>query len=182
MENQIIWPTQRLLANPRIFQAIANRFDGPDWETFYNAFYDLLESEIMEMEEDPEFESPEVCFREKPDEPEVFQVILSNGSAIELQPIDGEYTAAVKDEDDLTVVALIYGRLVRAIETERPDLKDDIALCEPPTPGNGFLRDENGDAFRGKFHLLSDPEVVYNFVVDVGDLDSDDLTATVTRS
>jgi len=185
MDNQIIWPTNRLLANPRIFQAIANHFEGPDFETFMGAFYDLLEADMFDEEDEdsePIFSSTEVCFREKPDDPETFQVILSTGAAIELQPIDGEYAAQVQDVDDLNIVSLIYERIVRAIESERPDLKDNIALCDPPTPSNGYLRSSSGDAFYGKFHLLTDPDTVFKFEVKVVDLDADDLRATVERS
>ena len=38
---------------------------------------------------------------------------------------------------------------------------------------------EDGDKFEGEFHLLSDPEKMYDFVVDVVDMEKDDLRATV---
>ena len=57
---QIIYPTERLLANPRIFMAIADYFDGPDWETFRDAFYDLLEGEFEDMDVEPEFAIPKL--------------------------------------------------------------------------------------------------------------------------
>jgi hypothetical protein len=41
--NQIIYPLDRLLANPRIFHAISNRLGGPDGETLKCAFLDLIE-------------------------------------------------------------------------------------------------------------------------------------------
>jgi hypothetical protein len=44
---------------------------------------------------------------------------------------------------------------------------------------NGFLRDDDGDAFRGTFHLLSDPESKHKFIIDVIDIASDDLRARV---
>jgi len=176
-ERQIIWPTERIMANPKIFQAIADYFEGPEWDVFAGAFYDLMEGEIEEMDI-PQFLIGEVCFREKPDEPEVFQVVLSNGSAIELRPNEGVYSV-VQSEDDLAIVSTIYGRLIKALEIARPDLKGDIALCDMPTMANGFLRDEDGDAFRGTFHLLSDPDSLHKFVVDVIDIASDDLRARV---
>jgi len=176
-ERQIIWPTERLLGNPKVFQAIAEYFEGPDFDLFSSTFYELMEHEL-ENAENPEFFMGECCFREKPEEEGVYQVILSNGNAIELRP-SGDAYAVVRDEDDLGVVSAIYGRLIKAIEVARPDLQGDIALCEMPTMANGFLRDSDGDAFRGKFHLLSDPDQEFKFVVDVVDLESDDLRARV---
>ena len=81
-DKQVIYPVLRLLANPRIFRAIANLFEGPEWDVFAGAFYDLLEAEFMEdADVDPEFSSPEVCFREKPDMPDTYQVIMAGGNA-----------------------------------------------------------------------------------------------------
>lgn len=181
-ENQIIYPTERLLANPKIFFAIANWFEGPDMETVAGAFYDLMEHDLLEAEnlQEAAFEAAEVCFREKPEEEGVFQVILSTGHAIELRPTeDGDTYAAVKDAEDLALVSTIYARLVKALEEARPDMKGDIALIDVPTPANGYLRDEDGDAFRGSFHLLSDPDQKFAYVVDVVDLDADDLKARI---
>jgi len=185
-ERQIIYPTYRLLANPRVFHAIANFFgEGPDWQTFAEAFYDLLETEILEVEEgedSPGFDSHEVCFREDPEDPEIFQVILSTGTAMELKPSkeDGTYCGIVSSEDELGVVTAIYGRLVKAIEEVCPDLAGNIALCNPPTVANGFLRSPDGNKFAGEFHLLSDPDKLYNYTVDIIDLQNGELRATVT--
>lgn len=176
--NQIIYPTERLLANPRIFMAIANHFDGPDWETFRDAFYDLLEGEFEDQDVEPEFSVPEVAFRQKPEDEEIFQVILTNGMAIELKP-SGDSYSIVQDEDGLGVVSAIYGRLVKAIEDTRPDLKGDISLDDVPSLANDFLRDENEDCFRGTFSLLSAPETKFKFKVDIINLADDELSATV---
>jgi len=184
-ERQIIYPTFRLLANPRVFHAIANFFgEGPDWVTFAEAFYDLLEAEILEVEDgeaSPSFEADEVCFREDPENPEVYQVILSTGTAMELKPsdADGKYGGVVSSEDELGVVTAIYGRLVKAIEAVRPDLAGNIALCKPPTIANGFLRSPDGNKFAGEFHLLSNPDELFDYVVDIVDLQSNELKATV---
>jgi hypothetical protein len=175
---QVIYPTERLLANPRIFMAIANEFDGPDWETFRDAFYDLLESEFEDQDIEPEFAIPEVAFRQKPEDPTVFQVILTNGQAIELQP-SGDSYSVIQSEDELGVVSVIYGRLVKAIEEARPDLKGDISLDNVPTIANGFLRDDDEDCFKGTFSLLSTPDKKFNFKVDIIDLHEDELKATV---
>ena len=177
---QIIYSTDRLLANPRLFMAIANFFDGPDWETLRDAAYDLLESEFEEQDVEPEFSQPEICFREKPDEEDVFQVVLPNGSAIELRP-NGDHYSTVHNEDELGVVSAIYGRLVKAIEEARPEFKGDISLDDVPTLANGFLRDEDDDCFRGTFTLLSTPDEKFRFRVEIVDLQADDLKATVEK-
>ena len=182
MTEQIIYPAIRLLRNPKIFIAIAGVFDGPEWQVFAESFYDLIEAEFEEADDIPEFdEEMEVCFREDPDEERVFQVILSSGNALELRPddVDGNYSP-VSSEADFAAVSAIYGRLIKALEEERPDLKDDIALVDIPTAGNGFLRDPNGDAFRGAFHLKSNPDKKFNFIVDVIDIPSDQLKARIT--
>lgn len=184
---QIIYPTERLLANPRVFMAIAKEFDGPDWETIANAFYDLIEHDILHEEEmeDVAFNAPEVCFREKPGAPEVMQIVLPDGNAVELHPTassaDGEeeYYAAVKTEEDFAITSTINARLIRAIEEAAPEVAGDIALCEPPTPANEFLRDSEDDCFRGQFHLMSDPDRLYDFRVEVVDLSTDQLRAHV---
>jgi len=181
MTEQIIYPAIRLLRNPKIFIAIAGVFDGPEWQVFAESFYDLVEAEFEEADDIPVFdEEMEVCFREDPDEERVFQVILSSGNALELRPDDEEGSySPVSSEADFAAVSAIYGRLIKALEEERPDLKDDIALVDIPTAGNGFLRDPNGDAFRGAFHLKSNPDQKFNFIVDVIDIPSDQLKARI---
>ncbi len=183
MTHQIIYPAIRLLRNPKVFIAIAGTFDGPEWQVLADAFYDLLESEFEEADDMPIFdEELEVCFRQDPEEDEVFQVILSSGCAIELRP-DGDEKGSyspVSSEADFAAVSAIYGRLIRALEEERPDLKDDIALVDIPTVGNGFLRDKDGNAFRGAFHLKSDPDQKFKFVVDVIDIPNDELKASIS--
>lgn len=181
-DNQVIYPVSRILRNPKVFIAVAEALEGPEWQVLAESFYDLMEAD---WDEDPEklplFDlDMEVCFREDPDEPQVFQVILSNGNAVELRPNEegGSYTS-VATEDDFTAVSAIYSRLIKALEEERPDLKDDIALVDLPTPGNGFLRDEDGNAFRGAFHLKSNPEQKFNFVVDVINIPDDVLKARI---
>ena len=178
---QVIYPTERLLANPRVFMAIANEFDGPDWETFRDAFYDLIEAEFEDSDVEPLFDIPEVCFRVKPEDPEVFQVVLTNGQAIELRPDEnGDHYRLIESEEELGVASVIYRRLVKAIEDTRPDLAGDISLNDVPMLNNGFLRDADGDAFRGTFSLLSDPDTKFGFVVNVVNLDDDELEAEVT--
>lgn len=179
---QIIYPTERLLANPRVFMAIAKVLEGPDWETLANAFYDLIEADVLEADSEDEavFDMSEVCFRLKPEEPNVIQVILQNGNAIELHPAEGEqYYSSIKTEEDFAITSTINSRLIRAIEEAAPEVTGDIALCEPPTPANEFLRDLENDCFSGQFHLLSDPDRLFDFRVDVVDLANDKLKATV---
>ena len=181
MDEQLIYPVHRILGNPRVLKAIANWVEGPDWEILAEAFYDLIENEFTENPEvEPQFSAAEVCFRRDPEDERIIQVVLSTGQAMELRPIDGdEYHAEVKTENDLSVVSTIYNRLVKAIEEEKPELKGNIVLCDPPTPGNGFLRDTDGNAFRGRFHLLDNPEQEFGFVVDIIDLQADVLKASI---
>lgn len=182
---QIIYPVSRLLANPKVFMAIANELEGPDWETLAGAFYDLIEHGVLEAEtpEEAVFDAREICFRHKPESEGVIQVILNDGNAIELHPTDGEeYYASVRTEDDLSIVSTIYGRLVRAIEEAAPEFTGDIALCEPPTPANEFLRDPRNDCFTGQFHRLSDPEEVYDFNIEIVDINSDELRASIRKA
>lgn len=189
MEKQIIYPVSRLLANPRVFMAIAKEFEGPDWETIANAFYDLIEHDILNEEdlEEVAFNAPEVCFRLKPENEEVLQIILPDGNAVELHPTassaDGEeeYYAAIKTEEDFAITSSINARLIRAIEEAAPEVAGDIALCEPPTPANEFLRDTENDCFSGQFHLMSDPDMLYDFRVEVVDLSTDKLRASIRR-
>ena len=143
-----------------------------------DAFYELLEGEFEDQDVEPTFDITEVAFREKPGEPETFQVILTNGQAIELQP-SGDTYAVVSDENELGIVSVIYGRLVKAIEEARPDLKGDISLDTVPTLANHFLRDEDNDCFKGTFSLLSTPDTKFKFKVDIIDIHEDELTATV---
>lgn len=186
---QIIYPVSRLLANPRVFVAIAKEFEGPDWETMAGAFYDLLEHDILN-EEDPEeatFNATEVCFRLKPNDEGVLQIILPDGNAIELHPtassVDGEeeYYSAIRTEEEFAITSSINAKLIRAIEEAAPEVAGDVALCEPPTPANEFLRDVENDCFSGQFHLLSNPETIYDFRVEVLDLNTDSLRAVVRR-
>jgi hypothetical protein len=185
---QIIYPTGRILANPRILMAIARELDGPDSETLANAFYDLIEHDMLH-EDDPDevqFGANEVCFRLKPENEDVIQLILPDGSAVELHPSrdpDGEdeYYAAVRTEEDFAITSTINARLIRAIEEAAPEVVGDVALCEPPTPANEFLRDSNDDCFRGRFHLMSDPDRLYDFRVEIVDISTDKLKAQVSQ-
>jgi hypothetical protein len=176
---EIIYPVDRLLANPKVFFAIATHLDGPDAATLKDLFYELLESDINDSEPDEiEFHSTEVCFRESPEEPGVIQVILDTGTAAELRP-QGEYVAGITSKDELDITSTIYKRLVEAIIESRPEFAGDVVLCDPPMPSNQYLRSEDGESFNGQFHLLSDPETTYGFSVEVIDIPNDILKATV---
>jgi hypothetical protein len=176
---EIIYPVDRLLANPKVFFAIANRIQGPDASLLKDLFYDLLEVDINESDSDEiEFHATEVCFRESPDEPGVIQVILDTGTAAELRP-QGEYVAGIVNQDQLEITSSIYKRLVTAIEESRPEFAGDVVLCDPPMPSNQYLRSEDGERFDGSFHLLSDPETTFDFSIEVIDIPNDILKATV---
>jgi hypothetical protein len=178
--NQIIYPLDRLLANPRIFHAIANMLGGPDGLTLKTALYDLIEYDLQDFEDadDCEFEATEVCFRCE-GEDEKCEIILDNGMMSVLEAIEGEIRAAITNDGEFAASSAIYTRLVDAIKDSHPELDGNIVLCSPPTPGNSYLRSEDGESFVGRFHLLSDPEKLYHFNVEVVDLNTDTLKATI---
>jgi hypothetical protein len=177
--DQIIYPVSRLLANPRIFYAIANYFDGPDAETIKNAFYDTLEHKFSEADlDDLEFDCEEVSFMINNDSGD-FEITLDNGVASLLEVIEGEVHARINNDSEWAASTAIYQRLVMAIEEHHPSLAGDIALCSPPTPGNGYLRSDDGERFEGSFHLLSDPEKLYAFNIEIVDVTSDKLRAFI---
>jgi len=176
---EIIYPVDRLLANPKIFFAIAAHIGGPDAPTIKDLFYELIEADINDSEPDEiEFHATEACFRESPDEPGVIQVILDTGTAAELRP-QGEYVAGISNEDEMAITSTMYRRLVTAIEESKPEFAGDIVLCDPPMPSNQYLRSDDGDFFSGSFHLLSDPDRMFGFKIEVIDIATDQLKATV---
>lgn len=181
-EEQLIYPVNRLLANPRVFNAIANFLDGPNAEVIREAFYELLEYSFNEYEdaEDCEFEAEEVCFKST-NGGEQFDIILDSGLASTLQAIEGETRAFITNDNEMAATSAIYKRLVTAIEEAHPELAGNIALCSPPTPGNSYLRSEDGEYFQGSFHLLTDPDTVFAFNVDIVDVPTDKLIATIQR-
>lgn len=175
----IIYPVSRLLANPRIFHAIADYLGGPDAETIRTAFYDLLEYEFTEVEpEQCSFDAEEACFRCH-DDGAKFEIALDSGIMSVLEAIEGEMKSNITTDGEFAATSAIYQRLITAIEEADPALKGNIALCSPPTPANSYLRSSDGERFEGAFHLLSEPEKTYAFSVRVVDLDADRLEATI---
>ena len=75
----------------------------------------------------------------------------------------------------------IYTHLISAIAEARPDLSGDIALVDMPTEANMFLRDQEKDCFSGKFHLLSAPDKLFNFEIEIIDLAKGELKASVSE-
>jgi len=179
-EDQIIYPVSRLLSNPRVFHAIANYLDGPDGETLKSAFYDLLEYEFNDHEDAKmcEFEATEVCFKVDEDTGNC-EIILDSGIASMLEAIEGEVRTHITTDNEMAATSAIYKRLVTAIEESHPEFEGNIALCSPPTPGNSYLRSPDGDNFQGSFHLLTDPDSVYAFNVEVIDVTTDQLKAHI---
>lgn len=177
---QLIYPISRLLSNPRIFYAIADYLGGPDPDTLKDAFYDLLEHNFADQEnpEDCVFDAEEICFKISDDGVDC-QMILDNGIAYLLQAIEGEIRAQITNDTEMAATTAIYKRIVTAIEEAHPDLAGNIVLCSPPTPGNQYLRSDDGDRFEGSFHLLSDPERTYAFHIEVIDVRNDQLKATI---
>lgn len=176
----IIYPVSRLLAQPKVFNAIANYFKGPDADTIMSTFYELMELDFDDQDpEDCEFEAQVVSFTCENDG-EVFTIELDTGMACKLEAVKGEIRAQVFTEKDLAATSTVYQKLVSAIEESCPEFTGDIALCSPPTPGNNFLcSDEDADYFIGSFHLKSNPDKKFSFNVLVVDRDSDEMQATV---
>jgi len=175
----IIYPVERLLGNPRIFFAIANFLGGPDGETLKECFYELIEYGFNDYEdpEDIEFEAQEVCFTIDPEDG-TMQMTLDSGLASIMKPVQGEIKSQITNDHEMAATSAIYDRIVKSIIEANPDFDGNIALCSPPTPGNSYLRSEDGERFEGAFHLLSDPERQYAFNVDIIDVNADILKAT----
>jgi hypothetical protein len=177
--NEIFYPVDRLLANPRIFFAIANALGGPDGEVLKTSFYELLEHSFSEYEdpEEIEFEADEACFVIYPEDGTV-QITLNTGIASILKPLDGEVKAQITNDHEMAATSAIYDRIIKSLVEANPEFDGNIALCSPPTPGNSYLRSQDGERFEGSFHLLTDPESRYAFNVDIIDVHHDILRAT----
>lgn len=176
---EIFYPIDRLLANPRVFYAIANELEGPDADTLKACFYELLEHGFDELEtpEECAFSASEVLFRIEPTDGTV-EIIFDNGIASILSPLEGEVRALVTNDHEMAATTAMYKRLVNAIEESNPEFQGNIALCSPPTPGNSYLQSSNGEGFEGAFHLLSDPTRQFAFTIDIVDVEKDILRAT----
>lgn len=176
---EIVYPVSRLLANPRVFFAIANYLGGPDGESLKTFFYELMEYGFDEHEDpnDIEFTAEEICFRIDPADGTV-EMILDTGLASILKPFEGEIRAKITNDQEMAATSAIYKRIVSAIEETNPEFVGNIALCSPPTPGNSYLRSPDGERFEGSFHLLTDPDRQYAFNVDIVDVNADILRAT----
>jgi hypothetical protein len=151
---------------------------GPDGESLKEAFLDLLEHGLDDFEnpEDCEFQASEVLFRLQDDG--TFEIILDNGLCSLMKPVEGETRAHITNDLQMAATTAIYQRIISAIEDTNPDFQGNIVLCSPPTPGNAYLRSDDGERFEGSFHLLSDPEREYSFNVDILDVQQDILKAT----
>ena len=176
---EIFYPIDRLLSNPRVFYAIANYLEGPDADTIKDAFFDLIEHGFSEVEdpEDCAFVATEALFRMCHDDG-TMEIILDSGIASVLKPLEGEFRAQITNDQEMAATSAMYKRIVTAIEETNPDFAGNIALCSPPTPGNSYLKSEDGERFEGAFHLLSDPETQFAFNIDIVDVQNDILKAT----
>ena len=176
--NEIFYPVNRLFANPRVFFAIANALEGPDGDTLKNAFYELMEHNFSDFEdpEEIEFEANEICFSIEPESGDV-QITLNTGLTSILKPVEGEFRAQITNDHEMAAASAIYERIVKSIVEANPSFDGNIALCSPPTPGNSYLRSDDGERFEGEFHLLTDPERLYEFTVDIIDVQQDILQA-----
>ena len=177
--SDLIYPVERLLANPRVFFAIANYLGGPDGETLKQSFYELLEFGFGDYENPDEivFAAEEVSFSIDEIDGTV-QMTLDSGLASILKPLEGEAKAYITNDHELAATSAIYSRIVSAIGEANPEFEGNIALCSPPTPGNSYLRSDDGERFEGSFHLLTDSDLQYSFTVDIIDVTNDLLKAT----
>jgi hypothetical protein len=175
---ELFYPVERLLGNPRVFFAISNYMGGPDGESLKEAFLDLLEHNLDDFEnpEECEFQASEALFRLQNDG--TFEIVLDSGLCSLMKPVEGEIRAHITNDFEMAATTAIYQRIISAIEDTNPDFQGNIVLCSPPTPGNAYLRSEDGERFEGSFHLLSDPEREYAFNVDIIDVKEDILKAT----
>jgi hypothetical protein len=180
--DQLIYPLARLLANPRVFHAISEYLDGPDADTLKDALYDLLEYDFNSYQDpdDCSFIAEEVCFKVH-DGGAICEIILDTGIASRLEAVEGEIRAQITSEEEMATTSVIYQRIVTAIEESHPELAGNIALCSPPTPGNHYLRSEDKNRFEGSFHLLSDPDTMFRFDIDIIDVPENKLKATIKR-
>ena len=103
---------------------------------------------------------------------------LNTGLASILQPLEGEVKAQITNDHEMAATSAIYDRLITAIVEANPEFEGNIALVSPPTPGNSYLRSQDGERFEGAFHLLTDPERQYAFNVYIVDVNADILKAT----
>lgn len=181
MTNEIFYPIDRLLANPRIFFALANRLGGPDGETLKESFLELIEYGLGDYDDPEECElgmgADEACFSMDSATGNL-QITLSTGIATILHPVEGEIKAQITNDHEMAATSAIYDRLITALVEANPEFEGNIALCSPPTPGNSYLRSNDGERFEGEFHLLTDPETQYKFNVDIVDVNADILRAT----
>jgi hypothetical protein len=175
----VVYPFSRLLANPKLFFAISDYLGGPDAETLRDSFYELLEVDINEdPNEEFRFDLDEVVF-EAEEDGSVCSITFDDGRMLKLEAVDGEMECQISSDMDFAAASAVNRRLISAIEDSHPELKDDIALEHPPTPGNGFLSSENGEHFEGSFHLRSNPDIKYSFKVVILDPELDQLEAKI---
>lgn len=175
----IVYPVSRLLAQPKLFNAIASYLGGPDPELLREAFMEMLEHYFGELPaEECEFEAEEATF-EFEEESAVFTISFDSGISYQLQPTAGENHCNITTNQELSAAFAIHRRLVLAIEESYPELKDDVSLESPPTPGNSFLASQDGESFEGTFHLRSNPDAKYAFNVLILDGEADEMKASI---
>lgn len=180
-----MYPVSRLLANPKVFHAIANYLDEiVTADILRDTFLSLLEMSFEELDdEDCEFEAEEVRFDSNLEEKSC-SIHLDTGLIVTIQVSEEEREARISSKEDFVTASGIYKNIVSAIEEANPDLEGDVALCSPPTPSNSYLLDPKGNKFIGDFHLLSDPDKKFRFIakpVESDDPDQPDskLVATI---
>jgi hypothetical protein len=178
----IVYPVSRLLAEPKVFGAISNYLGGPGPDILRSTVLEMLELGFEELEiEEASFDAEEVMFDvEMEGEKNTFIISLDTGLCVILKEEEGGGNLSeINNASELSTAFALHRRLISAIEDSNPELKDDISLDSPPTPGNNYLSSGDGDHFVGVLHLRSNPDKRYSFSVQVIDPESDQLKATI---
>jgi hypothetical protein len=174
MIKQFQYKVAILIKHPEYFDILEEGLGGPDSETLQEAFHALLE-DIDHIDS-----KLQVVFRVFVEDGTV-EIILSTGQAVVITISAEDYICNIKSQEEMELASELYYRLVRAIERELPSkYKYNIALVDPPCPSTNFLiSDTENDVFCGKFYHLGEPEVSYNWTVEVINPDTTDLKAQV---
>lgn len=174
----IVYPVSRLLDQPKLFHAIANYLGDLEAEVLRSAFFDMLEYHFDEQDpEECDFDAEEVRF-EVEEGGQVYNIILDTGLALKIT-VEEDSRCLITNDSELSAAFAVHRQLISAIEESHPELKDDISLERPPTPGNNFLSSEDWDHFTGVLHLRSNPDKKYAFNVIIVDPDSGELKASI---
>lgn len=174
---QIVYPVNRILAEPSILYMVESYMDGPPFEMLRQGFYGLLESCMIQLGVYEFGDECDVVFKSDYETGEV-GIILPDVSMMFL--LTPNYPGEQDDEkvwinsviDDAQAVAAtdISLSLMAALNSYLPEeLKYNILIKDLPHPENNFLIDNETQCFNGEFRKLDEPEVVYSFKAKIND-------------